>query len=88
MPFGHRNPFLIKLNVTRRLLVFHDLSGSVKCISIIQRLWQVGYIIKLPGQTGKGGFLMPTVAYNNLRGLRDDDAEDIDPIRSKDIILE
>lgn len=31
---------------------------------------------------------MPTVAYNNLRGLRDDDTEDTDPIRSKDIILE
>ena len=56
--------------------------------SIIQRLCLNRYIIKLPGQTGKGGFLMPTVAYNNLRGLRDDDTEDSDPIRSKDIILE
>ncbi len=31
---------------------------------------------------------MPTVAYNDIKGLRDDDIEDCDPIRSKDIILE
>jgi hypothetical protein len=74
--------------ITRGQLVFHDLSDSVKCISIIQRLRLKRYIIKVPGQTGKGGFLMPTVAYNDLNGLRDDDTEDGDPIRSKDIILE
>lgn len=36
----------------------------------------------------KGGFLMATVSYNDFKDLRDDETVDIDPIRSKDIILE
>jgi hypothetical protein len=31
---------------------------------------------------------MATVSYNDFKDLRDDEAVDIDPIRSKDIILE